>query len=279
MASGDKTSVVMAPTSKAGNLPIFGENGQLADSGEKISDKADLEEGQVPYGQTPHLIKNVTLYVDAALGDDANPGTQGAPFKTIQAAVNALPRDLGNFKAIIQVADGSYEEDVLISGFTGGTSYQPFVLKSASGSNTKVEVGSLSINNCSATVRVQDLSFIGGAPGSTSTVGVSSAKADLASLIVKQAGTKTSGIVVGANGLSQAHILGCVVDGYENAGIASIRASLTSVVATTVKNCAAALKCYSSGGYAGIIMAHNMTYENNTANIQTGYNGQIFGGE
>lgn len=246
---------------------------------EDLKTKADLTDGQVPYAQTPHLLKNIVLYVDAALGDDTNPGTQEKPFQTIQAAVNSLPRDLGGSNVSIQVADGSYQEDVLINGFTGGASYRPFVLKSTSGSNTGVEIQSVSINNCSATVRLQDLSFIGGLQDTTSTVGISSARVELVNLIVKKAGNKTTGIAVGANGLSQADISGCVVDGYENAGIASIRASVTSVVATTVKNCAAGLKCYSSGGYAGIIMAHNMTYQSNTANTQVGYNGQIFGGE
>lgn len=245
---------------------------------EELKTKADLVGGQVPYAQTPHLIKNATLYVDAALGSDANPGTQEAPFKTIQAAVNSLPRDLGTSSVNIYVADGSYQEDVFISGFTGGTGYRPFVLKSASGSNTGVEIQSVSINNCSTTVRMQDLSFIGGLQETTSTVGISSARVELVNLMVKKAGNKTTGISVGANGFSQANISGCVVDGYDE-GISSIRASVASVVATTVKNCAAGLKCYSSGGYAGIIMAHNMTYQNNTANTQSGYNGQIFGGE
>lgn len=243
-----------------------------------LQTKADLTDGQVPYAQTPHLIKNATLYVDAALGSDANPGTQEAPFKTIQAAVNSLPRDLGTSSVNIYVADGSYQEDVFINGFTGGTGYRPFVLKSASGSNTGVEIQSVSINNCSTTVRMQDLSFIGGLQETTSTVGISSARVELVNLMVKKAGNKTTGISVGANGFSQANISGCVVDGYDE-GISSIRASVASVVATTVKNCAAGLKCYSSGGYAGIIMAHNMTYQNNTANTQSGYNGQIFGGE
>ena len=62
---------------------------------------ASLVDGQMPYAQAPHLIKNTVLYVDAALGKDANPGTQDKPFKTIQAAVDSLPRDLGGHSIII----------------------------------------------------------------------------------------------------------------------------------------------------------------------------------
>lgn len=246
---------------------------------EELKTKADLVGGQVPYAQTPHLIKNATLYVDAALGSDANPGTQEAPFKTIQAAVNSLPRDLGTSSVNIYVADGSYQEDVFISGFTGGTGYRPFVLKSASGSNTGVEIQSVSINNCSTTVRMQDLSFTGSSSSSASTVSVSGARADLMNLNIRQSGEKKTGISVGGNGASQVFISGCVVDGYSEAGIKATRASVASIVYTTIKNCAAGLKSWESGGYPGIIMAHNMTYEGNTANTQTGFSGQIFGGE
>ena len=62
---------------------------------QRLKDKADLVDGQVPYEQIPHLANNVTLYVDAATGDDANDGSQEMPFKTIQAAVDSLPKDLG----------------------------------------------------------------------------------------------------------------------------------------------------------------------------------------
>lgn len=76
--------------------------------------------GQVPYAQTPHLTGNVTLYADADAGSDTNPGTQQAPFRTIQAAINSLPKSLDAYTATIRVKDGNYEETVDISGFSGG---------------------------------------------------------------------------------------------------------------------------------------------------------------
>lgn len=77
-------------------------------------------DGQMPYAQTPHLTGNVTLYVDAASGNDENPGTPQAPFATIQAAINSIPKNLGEYRATIFVEDGTYQGDVIISGFYGG---------------------------------------------------------------------------------------------------------------------------------------------------------------
>lgn len=76
--------------------------------------------GQVPYAQTPRLTVDVTLYVDASTGSDANPGTQQEPFATIMAALDSMPRDLGGRNLKIQLAQGRYEENVSVTGFSNG---------------------------------------------------------------------------------------------------------------------------------------------------------------
>lgn len=76
--------------------------------------------GQIPYSQTPHLTGNLTVYVDGTNGSDENSGAYGSPFKTIQAAVDSIPKNLGKYIATIRVADGNYEENIIISGFFGG---------------------------------------------------------------------------------------------------------------------------------------------------------------
>lgn len=63
---------------------------------------------------------NVTIYVDATDGDDANDGTHGKPFKTIQAAVDSLPKNLGGRFATIMVSDGNYLSKVSLFGFSCG---------------------------------------------------------------------------------------------------------------------------------------------------------------
>lgn len=76
--------------------------------------------GQLPYAQTPHLTSPVTLYVDASTGNDSNPGTQEAPFATVQAAVNSLPKDLGGTAAYIYVALAGDTSLINISSFRNG---------------------------------------------------------------------------------------------------------------------------------------------------------------
>ena len=61
-----------------------------------------------------------TIYVAASGNDASGDGTESKPFKTIQKAVNSIPKDLGNKEIIINVASGTYPEEVMISGFYGG---------------------------------------------------------------------------------------------------------------------------------------------------------------
>jgi len=65
--------------------------------------------------------KDMTLYVDGTNGDDSNDGlTPQTAFKTIQKAVNSVPK-IVNHIVTINVAPGDYSsEDVIIRGFSGG---------------------------------------------------------------------------------------------------------------------------------------------------------------
>ena len=109
--------------------------------------------GQIPESQLPQLTSNVTLYVNASAGSDSNPGTSSQPFATIQAAINALPKTLGQYGATISVASGSYEEDVILYGFSGGVNIsdtQRYSGLSITGSNaSSVTVRSIRAINCS----------------------------------------------------------------------------------------------------------------------------------
>lgn len=138
---------------------------------EDLLAKADLVNGQVPYAQTPHLTGTVTLYVDAALGDDANPGTQQAPFRTIQAAIDSLPKDLGESLATIFVSPGQYDEDVLIQGFyRGGTSQTEIGLSyglrlRGNGDDPPVVRSLRLVSNLIPAILVNDLNISGGMNG------------------------------------------------------------------------------------------------------------------
>ena len=67
------------------------------------------------------LTKDVTLYVDSTTGNDSTgDGSSAKPFKTIQKAVNSVPKVLGGHTATILTASGTYEEVVAVDGYQGG---------------------------------------------------------------------------------------------------------------------------------------------------------------
>lgn len=66
------------------------------------------------------LVESVTVYVSQTGSDITGTGANTAPFATIKAAVNALPKNLGGFHALIDIAEGTYDEQVILEGFTGG---------------------------------------------------------------------------------------------------------------------------------------------------------------
>lgn len=66
------------------------------------------------------LKENVTVYVSISGDDIGGDGSVDAPFATIQTAIDALPKNLNGFNALIDIEAGTYEERVSIVGFTGG---------------------------------------------------------------------------------------------------------------------------------------------------------------
>jgi hypothetical protein len=66
------------------------------------------------------LEADVTYYVATTGSDTTGDGTSAKPYKTIQRAVDILPKDLNGYTAMIQVAAGTYSEDVKILAFHGG---------------------------------------------------------------------------------------------------------------------------------------------------------------
>lgn len=85
------------------------------------------------------LTGDITLYVSTTGSDTTGDGTSGDPFKTIQHAIDILPKDLGGHEATINVSGGTYDEDLLISGF--GTSGILWILLSGD-----ITIRSLTVN-------------------------------------------------------------------------------------------------------------------------------------
>ncbi len=85
------------------------------------------------------LTSDITLYVSANTGSDiSGNGSQLNPFKTIQHAIDILPKDLNGYVATIQVADGTYNESIVISGFKTGIIHLKTIRNDTISSLTKV---------------------------------------------------------------------------------------------------------------------------------------------
>lgn len=65
--------------------------------------------------------ENKTIYVSTSGNDASGDGSSSYPFRTIQKAIDSTPKNLENKTITINIASGTYPEDVEISGFYGGT--------------------------------------------------------------------------------------------------------------------------------------------------------------
>lgn len=245
---------------------------------EELKTKADLQDGFVPYGQLPHLTGSKNLFVNAATGSDDNPGTESAPLKTIQAAVDALPKDLGTGGGSISVAVGIYDEDVVIRGFYGGRDNDAINIVGATTMDDTRKVRSFAIVNTGCVVSLRGMCVTGAQSGVA--VSVFGAKASLMDLHLKSGGEENAtGVAVGVWSPAQVSVQRCTVEGYSSSGFLVDRASVVDINATEVKNCGYGIKVGGgASGTTGIVILSGMTYEGNTTDTVAVRNGQIFGG-
>lgn len=66
------------------------------------------------------LTKDVVVYVSPSGSDADGDGTSITPYASIQKALDSLPKHLGGFTATVSIANGTYDERVLVEGFSGG---------------------------------------------------------------------------------------------------------------------------------------------------------------
>lgn len=233
--------------------------------------------GQMPYVQTPHLTENVTLYVDATAGDDANPGTQIQPYKTIQAAVDSLPKDLGGFIATINVAAGNYPENVKINGFYNGKFSGALKIAGSSAKDQTRTIGSIFASNCDTHVSISGVCLNGNESGYS--FDSEASDVDLISSIIDgTSSTAVVGVGCGNWGFANLRIFYCDIDGFDTSGVL-IGNGILEVNSVAINNCGVGLTVGSSGaGRQGLCLVRNVTYQNCTSNTQTYGNSQIFGG-
>lgn len=94
------------------------------------------------------LTGNINIYVSTTGSDTTGDGTSENPFKTIQHAIDIVPKDLGGHTATIYINDGVYAERLEINGFSAGIIY----LRCADTEvvSDEVTVSYVNINYCSA---------------------------------------------------------------------------------------------------------------------------------
>lgn len=62
---------------------------------------------------------NTTIYVSKSGNDASGDGSANAPFATIKRALDSVPKNIEGKEITIDIASGTYSEDVEISGFSG----------------------------------------------------------------------------------------------------------------------------------------------------------------
>lgn len=242
------------------------------------------DNGQLPYSQTPHLTSNAYLYVDAVNGNDTNPGTQQKPFKTIQAALNSLPKDLGGFIVQITLMPGYYQESIIISGFHNGRFFAPVSIVGASdlSESDNYHIDSVLCASCSSLVTLQGL-LISGKKADTytgCTVIVADSKVYLnnVKVIYDSENPVTSGVLA-IWSPSNLMIDNCVIDGFASNGIGlGVSAgSVATVGRTSITNCSIGISLgYSGEKFSGIVLAdESVTLSGNTTNIAKYSTGSI----
>ena len=111
------------------------------------------------------LTGNTNLYVNASSGNDGNDGLSSSKAKkTIMAAINSLPKNLGGYSVTINISAGTYPETVSVNSFYGGSGSG---IKMLGVSNQTFITGGFSCAGDSVIVHAQNLTISGDTIGCT----------------------------------------------------------------------------------------------------------------
>lgn len=66
------------------------------------------------------IAENATIHVSPSGNDASGDGSETSPYKSIQHAIDSIPKNLDGREIIIKAASGTYAENVFVSGFYGG---------------------------------------------------------------------------------------------------------------------------------------------------------------
>lgn len=101
-------------------------------------------------------VQNITLYVNGLMGDDDNVGGQLTPYKTIQAAINNIPKIGIHGYTIIVAATTTYPESIVIDGF----SCREILIRGESGASFRLD-GDPTISRNTSEIIFQHMNHFG----------------------------------------------------------------------------------------------------------------------
>lgn len=136
----------------SGNLASLSATGDLQDSGKKPEDFAPAT-----------VQSNMTLYVNASTGNDENDGLSAAEAKrTIQSALDSIPKNIGGCRVYINIAAGTYAEKVDIEGFYGGNySIQYGVSLIGESADSVFITDGIAITGCRVPIAIKNMTVSG----------------------------------------------------------------------------------------------------------------------
>lgn len=102
------------------------------------------------------LAEDVTVYVSTAGSDATGDGTAAAPFSTIQHALNSIPKNLNGHIVNINIAAGTYPEDVIVENFSAAR------IVFVGAADAAVTINKLDIRNCTLNFEFVHITVSGG---------------------------------------------------------------------------------------------------------------------
>lgn len=202
-----------------------------------------------------------TLYVSTSGNDTTGRGTSSAPYRTITKALSTLQKNLNGKSVTINIAAGTYAENVTISGFTGGY----ISLTGTVGAD--VSVSGLTVDACTVVVSAIDLIV-------SSSTGLRLTNGAIFITTSNFSSTATTSIGINATGCSQAHFGSNVaISNATTAVVATNNARLFVFQLTT-----SAVGTAMSASNGGIIGYGSHTGGVNSTVIATSAGGRIYTG-
>lgn len=248
MAIGDKKPVVMqSDRAVPSGIATLGTDGKLLDT--QIPSLEKLGAAPAP------LSKHKTLYVATTGSDTTGDGTEANPYKTIQKAVNTLPKDLGTYRTTIHVAAGTYPDEVRIQGFSGGYSNSPGVKIEGESKDAVLIEGGIMVSACSAYIDLTNLHVTGNNSGANITA-LENRRVRVSSCILD--GTSAS-LGIWSSGTNHFGISSVTISDKTKYAVWVSAGTLEAIYLNGENNAVGVIAGNSNGGASGLALCNNIT--------------------